>query len=105
MAASLSSENGSTPIIKQATGDEGMKNAPQRKNIALGSEMEARACAFLEAQGLVTVRRNFRCRVGEIDLVMNDGSTLVFVEVRYRVSKAYGGAGASITFAKQQKVR
>jgi putative endonuclease len=69
-----------------------------------GREAEARAAAFLTAQGLACIARNYRCRFGEIDLVMRDGRTVVFVEVRARGSSRYGGAGASITASKRRRV-
>lgn len=70
----------------------------------LGQQAESRAEAFLVAQGLVPVARNWRCRFGEIDLVMRDGATLVFVEVRSRRRSDFGGAAASVTAAKQHKL-
>lgn len=70
-----------------------------------GSKAEARACAYLQARGLELLARNFRTRNGEIDLVMRDRTTLVFVEVRYRYSAAFGTAGESITATKQARVR
>jgi putative endonuclease len=69
-----------------------------------GKDAENAAAAYLEAQGLKIIARNYQCRFGEIDLVMRDGTTLVFVEVRARRSAAYGGAAASITAAKREKV-
>ena len=66
---------------------------------------EQRALDYLLARGLVLLERNFRARCGEIDLVMRDGPGLVFVEVRYRASLTWGGAAASVTPAKQQRVR
>jgi len=51
------------------------------------------------------VTRNFRVRVGELDLVMTDGDQLVFVEVRKRASDRFGGAAASVTPSKQRRVR
>ena len=69
-----------------------------------GVEAERIAAAHLQQNGLVLIERNYRCRFGEIDLVMADADALVFVEVRMRASHAYGGAGASITFAKQTKL-
>jgi putative endonuclease len=69
-----------------------------------GAEAEQTAADFLLGQGLKLVTRNFRCRGGEIDLVMRDGSTLVFVEVRARASMDFGGAAASITPAKQGRI-
>ena len=67
------------------------------------------ACAHLRRAGLRTLLRNFRCREGEIDLVMLDTSdrqapVLVCVEVRYRRSRRFGGAAASVTPAKQQRL-
>lgn len=69
-----------------------------------GKDAEAHAARFLEAQGLKIVERNYHCRYGEIDLIARDGTTLVFVEVRARKSSAFGGAGASITASKRQKL-
>lgn len=69
-----------------------------------GADAEDRAAAFLQKQGLALVERNYRCRFGEIDLIARDGDTLVFVEVRMRSDKRFGGAAASITAAKQHKL-
>jgi putative endonuclease len=74
-------------------------------NLRSGDAAEALAATFLASQGLAIVERKYRCRVGEIDLVVRDGSTLVFVEVRLRTSKAFGGARASITSAKRNKLK
>jgi putative endonuclease len=70
----------------------------------LGQSAEAHAEAFLKTQGLKLLTRNWRCRFGEIDLVMQDGTTLVFVEVRLRSRGDFGGAVASVTRAKQKKL-
>ena len=70
----------------------------------LGVDAEALAASFLEARGLQIIARNYRCRLGEIDLVARDGATTVFVEVRRRASNAFGGAGASITPKKRLKL-
>ena len=69
-----------------------------------GVEAEAMAAAFLEHKGLKILTRNYRCRLGEIDLVAREGTTTVFVEVRSRGSSAFGGAAASITAAKRQRL-
>ena len=58
----------------------------------IGSEAERFAQAFLEHQGLTFVMKNYRCRTGEIDLIMQDGDELVFVEVKYRSKSQYGSA-------------
>jgi len=52
----------------------------------------------------VLVECNYRCRFGEIDLIMSEGKTLVFVEVRMRASDSFGGVAASITSVKQAKL-
>ncbi|MGV6810192.1 MAG: YraN family protein [bacterium] len=70
----------------------------------IGQLAEDRALAYLQAKGLQLRQRNFRCRLGEIDLIMHDNDYLVFVEVRYRQSRAYGGALASVTPSKQQRL-
>ena len=59
---------------------------------------------WLAARGLVLYQRNYRSRLGEIDLIMADDDTLVFVEVRYRSSMEFGGAEGSVTPAKQQRI-
>ncbi|NWG87203.1 MAG: YraN family protein [Hydrogenophilaceae bacterium] len=69
-----------------------------------GAAAEDRAAEYLQRQGLKLVARNYRCRQGEIDLILREGTTLVFVEVRSRASSAFGGAAASITQAKQAKL-
>ena len=68
--------------------------------------VQAERCAevFLRRHNLVLLERNYRCRFGEIDLVMRDGATLVFVEVRMRASNKFGGAAGSITSSKKQKL-
>jgi len=70
----------------------------------LGQAAESRAETFLETHGLKLLVRNWRCRFGEIDLVMQDGPTLVFVEVRLRSRSDFGGAAASVTSSKQKKL-
>ena len=70
----------------------------------IGLLAEQHACDYLIAQGLRWVISNYRCRLGEIDLIMRDNNTLVFVEVRARVSNAFGGAIASVTHSKRQKL-
>ncbi|MBA4142589.1 MAG: YraN family protein [Nitrosospira sp.] len=69
-----------------------------------GSEAERCAELFLMRRNLVLLQRNYRCRFGEIDLIMRDGIALVFVEVRMRTSTTFGGAGTSITLSKQKKL-
>jgi len=70
-----------------------------------GVHAEQLAADFLQRRGLSLVERNYRCRAGEIDLILRDGATLVFAEVRLRKNGAFGGAAASITAHKQHKLR
>lgn len=69
-----------------------------------GSAAEAIAVSLLGDAGLKVIARNYSCRHGEIDIIARDGGTLVFVEVRSRASDAYGGAAASITAAKRERL-
>lgn len=69
-----------------------------------GARAETLAAAWLEAQGLRVIERNFRVRGGEIDLICREGKMLVFVEVRLRRRNDFGGAGASITASKRQRL-
>ena len=70
---------------------------------AAGRRGEDLACRHLESQGLQLLERNYRCRAGEIDLVMLDGSTLVMIEVRSRSSAGHGGAAATVGNRKQRR--
>lgn len=72
--------------------------------LSLGRDAEARTLAFLEQQGLTLIEKNFRCRAGEIDLIMRDAQTLVFIEVRSRKDRRFGGAAASVGPVKQQRL-
>ena len=70
-----------------------------------GEQAETLAADFLRGHGLRIAEKNYRCRYGEIDLIAREGATVVvFVEVRRRASEAYGGAAASITAAKREKL-
>lgn len=69
-----------------------------------GTRAEDEAQRWLIEQGLTPQQRNYRCRSGEIDLIMRDGEYLVFVEVRYRSQSGFGGALASVDLRKQRRV-
>ena len=69
-----------------------------------GAQAEQRAAQYLRQHGLKPVAQNFRGRFGEIDLIMRDGATLVFIEVRLRRNANFGGAAASIDARKQQRI-
>ena len=69
-----------------------------------GQRGEQRALEFLTRNGLELLHRNYRCRVGELDLVMRDGELLVFVEVRYRKHVCFGGAAQSVDTRKRLRL-
>jgi len=70
-----------------------------------GQHAERRALEYLIAQGLKLLTRNYRCAHGELDLVMQDRDGIVFVEVRARRNRDFGGAEASVDARKQAKLR
>jgi len=69
-----------------------------------GAQAELWAAQHLQQQGLKPVAKNYRGRFGEIDLIMQDGASLVFIEVRLRRNADFGGAAASIDARKQQRI-
>lgn len=72
--------------------------------IAVGAHWENQALEYLSSSGLKLLTENFRCRMGEIDLVMLDQDCLVFVEVRYRKSNRFASAACSIDRHKQRRL-
>lgn len=70
----------------------------------MGKKAEDIACSFLVKNGLILITRNYHCRHGEIDLIMQDSDTLVFVEVRYRKNNTFGSAAESVNQTKQRKL-
>ena len=70
----------------------------------VGQYWERKAESFLHRRGLTTRERNFNCRAGEIDLIMNDGNMLVFVEVRFRNNVAYGSGADTVSTRKQKRL-
>jgi len=69
-----------------------------------GALAEQLAAQYLQQQGLKLLQVNYSCRYGEIDLILQDGDTHVFAEVRLRSGSAFGGAAASIDARKQAKL-
>lgn len=72
---------------------------------ALGAAGEDAAAAWYEAEGYDVVARNWRCRDGELDLVVRRGRTLVFCEVKARTSTAFGAPVEAVTHAKRTRIR
>ncbi len=75
---------------------------PDRRQ--LGQDAEDAALAYLEARGLRLLARNVRYPFGELDLIIRDGASVVFVEVRFRSSTRFGGAIMSVDAAKRRKL-
>lgn len=76
----------------------------RRLHLQRGDQAEQQALDFLLEQGLQLVDRNYRCKNGELDLIMRHDHTLVVVEVRFRANAQYGGAVESITSRKQSRI-
>ena len=69
-----------------------------------GNFYENVACEYLQAQGMEIVERNFRCRLGEIDIVARDKNCIVFAEVKYRKNDTFGDALWAVGYTKQKKI-
>jgi putative endonuclease len=69
-----------------------------------GDCAEEAVAEFLVAQGCTPIARNFRCKLGELDLIAIDGEVLLVVEVRTRASESHGGAAASVDGSKRRRV-
>lgn len=74
------------------------------QHLLRGEAAEEQAYQFLINNGLQPVCRNYRCKQGELDLIMTEGSTLVIIEVRFRKTDIYGSALESITSRKQARI-
>lgn len=70
----------------------------------LGTTYEKLAGAFLEQLGYEIMEYNFRCRLGEIDIIARDGEYLVFAEVKYRKTAEYGSPALAVNRKKQQTI-
>jgi putative endonuclease len=75
------------------------------KNLALGAHGEELAAQFLSAGGMEIIERNWRCRYGELDLIVRDAEVTVFVEVKTRSGRGFGLPAEAVTFTKQQRIR
>jgi putative endonuclease len=75
-----------------------------RARVVLGKTGEDLACQELERRGYVIVARRYRRRRGELDIVARDGGTLVFVEVKTRAGRRFGGAADAVTMCKRRRI-
>lgn len=71
----------------------------------IGTVYERQAAEYLKSKGYQILENNYRCRIGEIDLIARDGGYLVFVEVKYRSDGFCGNALEAVTVKKQQTIR
>lgn len=69
-----------------------------------GQLAEELACQYLQQKGMKLLERNYHCRFGELDLIMQDKQNLVFIEVRYRSNQAFGTGAETVTSNKQSKL-
>ena len=81
-----------------------IKKPDRAKHLTDGFLAERQALQYLQQQGLRWLASNYRCKLGELDLLFWEGATLVVVEVRYRKNNLYGGAAASVTPQKQLRI-
>ncbi|WP_455207545.1 YraN family protein [Kaarinaea lacus] len=82
----------------------GLFSGSANTSVAIGQRAEDAALRYLQAQGLQLIERNYRCKAGEIDLIMQHNSDLVFIEVRFRRQPRFGSGAESVDFRKQQKL-
>ncbi|MCF8010709.1 MAG: YraN family protein [Clostridiales bacterium] len=73
--------------------------------MVLGSKGEKKAAKYLKEQGYKIIKKNYRCHLGELDIIANENNTLVFIEVRSRSSTRFGLPEESVTKAKQDKIK
>ena len=82
-----------------------LSNAKRKIAHLVGFQAEQKARQYLEDKGLIFVTQNFRCKSGEIDLIMRSGDEWVFVEVKFRQNNHYGAAADYFTRSKALKVK
>lgn len=78
--------------------------APTRNTTDIGSDIENRCLQFLLNQSLKKLAKNYHSKMGEIDLIMKDTNTVVFIEVRYRKQKHFGSPEETVNYPKRRKI-
>lgn len=79
-----------------------MDTHKNKRNI--GNEYEEKAVEYLKTLGYQILEQNFRCRMGEIDIIGRDGKYLSFIEVKYRVNEQSGSPGEAVNYSKQKRI-
>lgn len=72
---------------------------------SIGAVYEEKAAEYLKAKGYRIIKRNFRCRIGEIDIIAKQNNIIVFVEVKYRKTASFGYPEEAVSFSKQRIIR
>jgi len=72
---------------------------------AIGNTYEEEAVKYLESKGFIMIQRNFRCKLGEIDIIAKKDSYIVFVEVKYRKDRTKGEPWEAVNYKKQQRIK
>jgi putative endonuclease len=80
------------------------RSVVSQQRIELGKTGEDLACRELERLGYAILARRYRTRIGELDIIARDGRTLVFVEVKARHDRAFGGASEAVGFTKRRRL-
>lgn len=80
------------------------QNKPQKSRQDRGQGAENWAASYLQKQGLILIKRNYRCRGGELDLIMRDKTLLIFVEVRLRGQNSWANPLESVDYKKQKRL-
>ncbi len=70
----------------------------------IGNGSEDLACRYIEQQGCSILERNFRCKLGEIDIIARDGSYLCFIEVKFRNDNSFGEPKEAVNYSKQRRI-
>ena len=76
-----------------------------QQRINIGKQGEILAQTYLRKQDYILLQKNFRCKLGEIDIIAKDKEVVVFIEVRTKTSTTYGPAYNSVTYSKQKQVK
>lgn len=81
------------------------KRGHKAPHLELGAYGEYEACKYLKKKGYQILKKDFRCKIGQIDIIARDGDTLCFIEVKCRSSYSFGQPEEAITWKKKQRIK